>query len=115
MMMSESKTPRKMHIIFDGPPGPVTGRFVEVEDDHGKSIRVGEWEQRGEYWHLILDVDADLDAALAERDALAARVKSLSYELDGVIWDVEKAKVFDAVCLDTIKHVRDALSREEKP
>jgi hypothetical protein len=33
-----------INIIFDGPPGPEGGRFVEIENDQGKSIRVGEWE-----------------------------------------------------------------------
>ena len=33
-------------IVFDGPPGPESGRFVEVEDASGKSIRLGEWLQR---------------------------------------------------------------------
>lgn len=43
-----------VHIVFDGPPGPDGGRFVEAETADGKSIRVGRWEQRGDYWHLIL-------------------------------------------------------------
>jgi len=37
---------RPINIIFDGPPGPEAGRFVEVEDDDGNSIRVGEWCER---------------------------------------------------------------------
>jgi hypothetical protein len=28
-------------IVFDGPPSPTGGRFVEVEDAHGRSIRFG--------------------------------------------------------------------------
>lgn len=35
-------------IVFDGPPGPVSGRFVEVEDEDGKGIRIGEWVDRGD-------------------------------------------------------------------
>ncbi len=47
------KRPRSIQIRFDGPPGPVAGRFVEVEDSKtGKSIRWGEWIQDGEYWLL---------------------------------------------------------------
>lgn len=38
-------------IVFDGPPGPEGGRFVEVENDSGQSIRFGEWFQRPDgYW-----------------------------------------------------------------
>jgi len=32
--------------VFDGPPGPEAGRFVEVEDANGNSIRFGEWIER---------------------------------------------------------------------
>lgn len=40
-------------IVFDGAPGPQTGRFVEVEDANGKSINFGEWVQRPDgYWAL---------------------------------------------------------------
>jgi hypothetical protein len=45
---------KEIHIVFDGPPGPEAGRFVEVENAQGQSIRVGRWEQRGNYWHLII-------------------------------------------------------------
>jgi hypothetical protein len=34
-------------IVFDGPPSHESGRFVEVEDETGKSIHVGEWVERG--------------------------------------------------------------------
>ena len=40
-------------IVFDGPPGPESGRFVEVENQLGRSVDVGEWVQRPEgYWSL---------------------------------------------------------------
>jgi hypothetical protein len=32
-----------IHIVFDGPPSHESGRFVEVEDESGHSIGVGEW------------------------------------------------------------------------
>jgi len=38
------KTP--INIIFDGPPSHESGRFVEVETDDGKGIRIGEWIER---------------------------------------------------------------------
>lgn len=48
-----------INIIFDGPPDHEGPRFVEVENDQGQSIRVGEWaalnregfEDAG-YWRL---------------------------------------------------------------
>jgi hypothetical protein len=30
-------------IIFDRPPGPEAPRFIEVEDEDGYSVSVGEW------------------------------------------------------------------------
>jgi len=44
---------KAINIIFDGPPGPEAGRFVEVETDDGKSINAGDWKQRDDrYWAL---------------------------------------------------------------
>lgn len=43
---------KTIDIVFDGPPGPTAGRFVEVERD-GQSIRIGSWVQRDDgYWVL---------------------------------------------------------------
>jgi nitroreductase len=39
-------TTKAINIVFDGPPGPEAGRFVEVETDDGESIKIGEWEER---------------------------------------------------------------------
>ena len=40
-------------IVFDGPPGPEGGRFVEVENQERKSIKFGEWIHRDDgYWAL---------------------------------------------------------------
>jgi len=45
-----------VNIIFDGPPGPEGGRFVEVENDDGKSINYGEWrELEGGCWALRIE------------------------------------------------------------
>ncbi|TDW95370.1 MULTISPECIES: hypothetical protein [Kribbella] len=35
-----------INVIFDGPPAPDAGRFVEVEDDRGRSLSIGEWIER---------------------------------------------------------------------
>jgi hypothetical protein len=39
-------------IVFDGPPSHESGRFVEVEDATGASIKLGEWVEKGAYWRL---------------------------------------------------------------
>lgn len=50
-------------IVFDGPPGPTAGSFVEVEDSEGRSISIGEWLQRPDgYWVLRISPDQVADA-----------------------------------------------------
>lgn len=63
-------------IVFDGPPGPEAGRFVEVEDESGKSIRFGEWVQRPDkYWALRINqaMTPDIEALLKEADDYVQR------------------------------------------
>jgi hypothetical protein len=57
-----------LFVIFDGPPGPTSGRFVEVEDAAGQSHRLGEWEQR-------LDGEWTLGPIAAFDDACLMKVK----------------------------------------
>ena len=53
---NERKTMSAYHIVFDGPPEAEAGRFVEVEDDDGCSISVGEWREREDgLWELVID------------------------------------------------------------
>lgn len=48
---------KHINIIFDGPPSHESGRFVEVEDDNGHSITIGEWIQRPDgYWALRIPI-----------------------------------------------------------
>jgi hypothetical protein len=56
----------------------------------------------------------NLRAALAADAERVSVPRELHYELDGVIADVEHGNGFDAVCLSTIKRVRDALAGAEK-
>jgi hypothetical protein len=35
-----------INIVFDGPPTHEGGRFVEVETDDGRSMRIGHWSER---------------------------------------------------------------------
>ncbi len=57
-------------IVFDGPPGNESGRFIEVERD-GASIKFGEWVEDGKYWMLVLPATMGLRQEFAEgRDHL---------------------------------------------
>jgi len=44
---------REVDIVFDAPPGPESGRFVEVESPPGVGIRLGEWIQRDDGWWVL--------------------------------------------------------------
>jgi hypothetical protein len=48
MDYAEMATPvtSPINIIFDGPPGPDSAKFVEVENDDGVSISIGDWSER---------------------------------------------------------------------
>lgn len=53
--------PTFIDIVFDGPPGHESGRFVEVEDEGGKSINAGEWIKRADgFWVLRIPQPAAL-------------------------------------------------------
>lgn len=47
--------PTELRFVCDGPPGPEAGRFVEVENERGESLRVGEWREREDgLWELVI-------------------------------------------------------------
>lgn len=49
---------KELNILFDGPPGPFSGRFVEVEDEDGRSVSVGRWIDQGDgYWVLWIKIE----------------------------------------------------------
>lgn len=49
-------------IVFDGPPGPVSGRFVEAEGPDGRSVQVGEWiDRKNGRWALRIRLDAPVN------------------------------------------------------
>lgn len=47
-----------LHIVFDGPPGPIGPRLVETENDEGHSVAAGEWRARRDgYWTLSIETE----------------------------------------------------------
>ena len=63
--MSDGTT--EIDIVFDGPPGPEAGSFVEVEHAcERSSMNVGKWIERDDgYWVLRLHVsDEDINGAV---------------------------------------------------
>lgn len=64
--LADSATADAQHyvdIVFDGPPGPESGRFVESENMEGASVKAGTWIDRGNgLWALrIPTADAPLE------------------------------------------------------
>lgn len=62
-------------VVFDGPPNAESGRFVEVEDHRGHSMRVGEWLDRGDgMWALRIPMQppAEVGEVMAAAGALSA-------------------------------------------
>tara|TARA_Y100000310_G_scaffold53134_1_gene48719 strand:- start:1208 stop:1525 length:318 start_codon:yes stop_codon:yes gene_type:complete len=46
---------QSLHIVFDGPPGPEAGRFVECELEDGRGVNAGKWQQREDgFWELVI-------------------------------------------------------------
>ena len=79
-------------IVFDGPPGPTAGRFVEVESPQGTSISFGEWVKREDgYWVLRIPnpnskhgVDALHPAARKDSRETLAGMRSRAERLLGL-------------------------------
>jgi hypothetical protein len=46
---------RKIHLVFDAPPGRDMPTLVEIEDEHGRSLDLDQWRERPDgYWELVL-------------------------------------------------------------
>jgi len=67
-----STPPQAINIIFDGPPDNNSPHFVEVEDDSGSSIRIGEWIKREDYWALRITL-SDLLNQMGEDEGPVAK------------------------------------------
>ena len=77
-----------LDIVFDGPPGPESGRFVEVENQQGRSVNVGEWIQRPDgFW--VLRFNSDSFAQQGERVGMHGRSAPLDLS-------VELQKIYDS-------------------
>ncbi len=77
---------KEIHFIIDGAPSHESGRLVECEDENGRSINVGRWEQRGKYWHLIVAVPPSGIAAGMEMAEICRKSKLFAQFLDQNFW-----------------------------
>lgn len=66
---SEDHAMPHIDIVFDGPSGPESPRFIEVENDSGHSIRFGTWVDRGDgTWAIRITMET-MEEALAASQA----------------------------------------------
>lgn len=69
---------RFIDIVFDGPPGPESGRFIEVEDESRASVRFGEWIHRDDgCWALRIRASPPLASVASEIDAESLVLQNL--------------------------------------
>lgn len=87
---TNTSTTQPINVVFDGPPGPEPGRFVEVELDDGRGVRAGEWVERPDgLWALRITAlpPAEQPATTGARPShqLPAEIFNAILELEGQV------------------------------
>lgn len=99
----------RVHIIFDGPPSHESGRFVEVENDAGASIRAGEWIERPDgLWDLVITFRAATPASpvITEEQQFPRTLGTIHEAIDAYVDDllarqhggIAQDKAFGLIC-----------------
>jgi hypothetical protein len=100
-------------VVFDGPPGPEAGRFVELENERGESISVGYWvppKAQAEHYPAQPPRDDKLWRLRIHTD-VAAWVSAASHEAKEPIHDpAQLAGRFRELYL-LVEHYRSAEAR----
>lgn len=63
--------PTYIDIVFDGPPAHEGGRFVEVENERGESVKLGEWVERSDGFTALRIPTRPQDPAIINLDELS--------------------------------------------
>lgn len=62
-----SSTGKTIYVVCDGPPTPSGSRFLDVEDDEGRSY-VWRWTQGDDgFWRMPINVGSDVQRKLLMR------------------------------------------------
>ncbi|WP_312903765.1 hypothetical protein [Stutzerimonas nitrititolerans] len=100
--------PQELRIVFDGPPGPEAGRFVEVENADGFSVNAGEWKQRADgLWELVLH-----SAPQPEQSGLLEALTKCVASLDQLLPYLAKVPADTGLLNDALISARAALSAQ---
>jgi hypothetical protein len=63
---------QRLKVVFDGPPAPESGRFIEVEREDGSSVSAGKWEELEDgswaLWLRVIDEDVSIMLEKPEKD-----------------------------------------------
>ena len=95
-----------VNIIFDGPPGPESGRFIESETDSGEGVNTGEWIERLDgTWALRIAVPSE---AKIRRDAL----RQVREVVTGLAADAQHGYISPAIAFYGILNVLTRLEQE---
>lgn len=80
----------ELRIVFDGPPGPESGRFVEVENAQGASVNAGEWVERPNgWWELRIQQVTPVAGYQPQSDAKVALVNSFKEDEERLLRKIE--------------------------
>lgn len=78
-----------LYVVFDGPPGPEAGRFIEVENAYGESVNAepAEWRQR-EDGHWVLGPFKAVEATENVTECRVVKIRGNLQRLDtGIVND----------------------------
>ena len=73
---------RVINIVLAEIEGTPSFEFVEIEDENGKSISVGEWIKNGEYWNIRIPLTAHTEP---ENEKLTAEQRVLDEIMEKAI------------------------------
>lgn len=92
-----------LDVVFDGPPSHVSGRFVEVENPAGASVKAGWWIDRGNgLWALRIPLREppapDVQALQEAVKAYLVYLHDASLPLASPEWPTVRGRVLTAAC-----------------
>ena len=89
-------------IVFDGPPGHIPARFVEVENQDGAGINFGEWVHREDGYWVLRFVSRNLSInefmGVNDRDTKALEQRNTELEAENKRLREWADRVTDALC-----------------
>ncbi len=106
---AKKETSETVHVVFDGPPGPVAGRFVELETPEGVGLSRGKWVDRGDgMWALELELAVAPAVEAARREGAEAMREAAAEQASDFIFNEEAVAAIRALPLPAGRSEDDA-------